>query len=106
MVKMAVGKNDRGWSRVLPKSCLRCGAYRGRRSHNAGIDQDPLLVSSTGWPIEDDIDDCDLAISDIASYLAGLIFAPLVRIRTIGACALGKGNLAHCVFSAAGWYHP
>jgi hypothetical protein len=103
---MAVGKNNRGRSSVLSKSCLRCGAYPGRRSRNAGIDQDPLPVSSTGWPIEYDIDDCDLAIGDIASYLAGLVFAPLVGLRMISACALGKGNLAHAIFLGCGLVPP
>src|SRR3982750_2464209 len=106
MVKMTVGKNDRRWSSILPKSCLRCGAYRGRRSRNASIDQHPSSVFGTGWPIKDDIDDCDLAIGDIASYLAGLIFAPLVRLRMISACVLGKGNLAHARFLGCGLVPP
>jgi hypothetical protein len=102
MIKMPVGENDRGWTGALSKSCLRGGTYRGRRSCDAGIDQYPSTVSGIRRSEEDDVDDCDLAVSDMGRYLPRFVVADLVRFRMLGACALGNWNLTHCFFSTAG----
>src|SRR4051794_26084277 len=93
---MAVGEYDRRWTSTLSKSCLGCGAYRGCRSRNTGIDQYPSPVSRVRPSKEDDVDDCDLAVSHINGYLTGFIVAPLVGFGMLGAGALGNRNLLHC----------